>query len=111
MINWKDDIVPEAPYYANVFHYYLSDDLDGYEEMDEVTMDQVMQVDGFLGWESHRSENRGSFVSYWRDKEAIDQWRKNTVHTKAKSEGIRRWYKYYHSMVVKVESANFHSLS
>ncbi|MEZ4721333.1 MAG: antibiotic biosynthesis monooxygenase [Flavobacteriales bacterium] len=110
MINWKNDIVPEAPYYANIFHYYLGDDLEGYAEADEITLKLALEIDGFLGYESHKSDGRGSFISYWRDQEAIDQWRKNTIHIHAKSEGMRRWYKYYHSMLVKVESARFHNL-
>lgn len=110
MINWKNNIQPEAPYYANIFNYYLSEDLSGYEEFDEITLELVHQIDGFLGWESHKSEGRGSFISYWRDKEAIDEWRRNSTHQKAKFEGMKRWYKYYHSMLVKVESARFHEL-
>ena len=108
MINWKNDIRPEAPHFANIFNYYLSDDLEGYQEMDEITLDLVHNIDGFLGWESHKSEGRGSFISYWRDKDAINQWRKDLTHQKAKAEGMSRWYKYYHTMLVKVESARFH---
>ena len=111
MINWKDPLPPKPPYFANVFNYFLSDDLEGYEEMDEITLDQVHEIDGFLGWESHKSQGRGSFISYWRDKEAIDQWRKDLTHQKAKMKGMKRWYKYYHSMLVKVESAHFHGVS
>lgn len=110
MINWKNNVQPEAPYYANIFNYYLGDDLSGYEEYDEITLDLVNQIDGFLGWESHKSDGRGSFISYWRDQAAIDEWRRNTTHQKAKLEGMKRWYKYYHSMLVKVESARFHEL-
>ncbi len=108
MINWKNNIQPEAPYYANIFNYFLSDDLDGYQEMDEITLDLVYKIDGFLGYESHKSDGRGSFISYWRNKESIDEWRKDLIHQKAKFEGMRRWYKYYHSILVKVESAHFH---
>ena len=108
VIVWKNDHIPEAPYYANIFNYFLSDDLDGYQEIDEITLDLVYKIDGFLGYESHKSEGRGSFISYWRDKESIDEWRKDLTHQKAKFEGMQRWYKSYHSMLVKVESAHFH---
>ena len=110
MINWKNNNLPKAPYYANIFNYFLSDDLEGYQEMDEITLDLVYKIDGVLGWESHKSEGRGSFISYWRDKESIDKWLKDLTHQKAKIEGMKRWYKYYHTMLVKVESAHFHEL-
>ena len=110
MINWKNNKQPAPPYFANIFNYYLGDDLDGYKEMDEITLGLVHDIDGFLGWESHKSEGRGSFISYWKDKDAIDNWRKNSIHLKAKMEGMNRWYKYYHSMLVKVESARFHEI-
>ena len=110
MINWKDGKAPSPPYYANIFNYFVGDDLEGYEEMDDVTLSLVHEIDGFLGYESHKANGRGSFISYWRDKEAIDQWRQNAQHQQAKFEGKKRWYKYYHSMLVKVESAHFHGL-
>jgi len=110
LIHWKDGVVPEAPYYANVFSYLLGDDLSGYQEMDELTLELVHEVDGFLGYESSKSDGRGLFISYWRDMESINAWRKETTHQKAKMEGVKRWYKYYHSKVVKIESARYHTL-
>lgn len=109
MIHWRDNQVPEPPYFANIFNYTLGDDLSGYEAMDEITLKLVLKVDGFLGYESHKSAGRGSFISYWRDKESINNWRQNAIHLEAKSEGMKRWYSYYHSMLVKVESVHFHS--
>lgn len=110
LIHWKDEKAPEPPYYASIFHYLIGDDLDGYAEMDELTLKLAMEIDGYLGHESHKADGRGSFISYWRDLDAIDRWRKNATHLQAKAEGIKRWYKYYHSMIAKVESARFHSL-
>ena len=75
MIIWKNIHVPSIPYYANIFNYLLSDDLDGYQEMDEIKLELVHDIDGFLGYESHKSDGRGSFISYWRDKESIAEWR------------------------------------
>ncbi|MEQ9188441.1 MAG: antibiotic biosynthesis monooxygenase [Cryomorphaceae bacterium] len=109
MINWKQNIAPSPPYYASIFHYLLGDDLEGYAEMDALTLELALQSDGFLGYESHNSPGRGSFISYWRDLDAIDTWRKNATHITAKKEGRKRWYKYYHAMIAKVESAHFHS--
>lgn len=110
MINWKDAQPPEPPYYASIFNYLLGDDLDGYAEMDDLTLKLATETEGFLGYESHKSDGRGSFISYWRSLESIDRWRKNSTHLQAKSEGRKRWYSYYHAMIAKVESARFHSV-
>ena len=80
MIHWKKNRPPSAPFYAHIFNNYISDDLDGYQEMDELTLELVHKIDGFLGWESHKSEGRGSFISYWKSKEAIDEWRQSLLH-------------------------------
>lgn len=83
--------------------------MEGYAEMDDLTLKLAQETDGFLGYESHKADGRGSFISYWRDLESIDRWRKNSTHLKAKAEGKKRWYKYYHAMIAKVESAHFHT--
>lgn len=109
LINWKNHRAPELPYYASVFNYTLGEDLEGYAEMDEITLKLAMEMEGFLGYESHKSNGRGSFISYWKDLDAIDAWRKNSTHLAAKREGMKRWYSYYHAMIMKVESAHFHA--
>ncbi|GAB4377208.1 MAG: hypothetical protein Kow0075_05350 [Salibacteraceae bacterium] len=111
LIHWKNGQPPQPPYYANVFNYLLGDDLAGYDEMDAKTLELVWNVDGFLGYESHKSSGRGSFISYWRDLEAINQWRHNPIHQQAKSLGQKKWYKYYHSMLVLVQTHHYHSFS
>jgi heme-degrading monooxygenase HmoA len=78
--------------------------------MDELTLRLVAGFDGYLGYESSNADGRGLFISYWRDLEAMDNWRRNATHAQAKSEGKKRWYQYYHSKVVKIESAHYHEL-
>ena len=111
LIHWKDGIVPTPPYYANVFNYLVADDLSGYDELDEQTLELAHAVDGFLGYESHKANGRGAFISYWRDLESIDRWRRDATHKRAKQQGRKQWYKYYHSKVVRVEQANYHEIS
>lgn len=110
LIQWKSGKAPEPPYYASIFHYLIGDDLEGYPEMDDLTLKLAQETEGYLGYESHKANGRGSFISYWKDQDAIDRWRKNSTHIQAKAEGMKRWYKYYHSMIAKVESARFHAL-
>lgn len=110
MINWHTSTPPQAPFFASIFNYYLSDDLDGYREYDELTLDLVKQIPGFLGYESMKYDGRGSFISYWQNKEAIKEWAKHPIHQQAKALGQGKWYSYYHSMIAEVGSFHSHSI-
>ena len=107
MINWHTSTPPQAPFFASIFNYYLSEELEGYLDYDERTLELVKQIPGFLGYESMKLDGRGSFISYWQNKEAIKQWAKHPIHREAKALGQSTWYRYYHSMIAEVDS--FHS--
>ncbi len=107
MINWHTSTPPQAPFFASIFNYYLSEELEGYLDYDERTLELVKQIPGFLGYESMKLDGRGSFISYWQNKEAIKQWAKHPIHREAKALGQSKWYRYYHSMIAEVDS--FHS--
>ncbi|MEY2963666.1 MAG: hypothetical protein RL754_927 [Bacteroidota bacterium] len=95
--------------YANIFSYRRSEDLEGYAELDEQTLQLVGEVPGYCGYESvDDGAGRSIFISYWESREAIDQWRENSVHKAAKSQG-KRWYEAYHSLLVKIEYQNEHN--
>ncbi len=106
MINWNSPTPPKAPFIASIFNYYLSDDLDGYEEYDILTLDLVKTMPGYLGYESMKHNGRGTFISYWKDMEAVQNWAHHPIHIEAKKRGAT-WYKYYHSMIAEV--GRFHS--
>lgn len=103
MIHWYNDLEPEPPFIASTFNYYLSDDLDGYVEYDELTLELAKKTEGFLGYESFKSGNRGTFISYWKDIKSIEEWSKNPIHIEAKKQGMARWYAYYHSVISEVK--------
>jgi len=107
MINWHTSTPPKAPFFASIFNYYLSDNLEGYEAYDLQTLELVKQMPGFLGYESMKHEGRGTFISYWQNEEAIANWAKHPIHIEAKALGIAKWYRYYHSMIAEV--SRFHS--
>jgi heme-degrading monooxygenase HmoA len=58
--------------------------------------------DGFLGMESAREE-LGITVSYWRNLEAIKQWKNNIEHTVARELGRKQWYSAFKTRISKVE--------
>ncbi len=108
MIHWHVPTPPEAPFFASIFNYYLSDDLEGYEEYDELTLALVKNIPGYLGYESMKHEGRGMFISYWKDMDAIRTWAAHPVHIEAKALGMNKWYKSYNSMIAEVK--RFHTL-
>jgi len=89
--------------YAVLFLSERKDDPPGYSTMDEATMAAVSKLSGFLGWESARQSPVGIFISYWENKEAIDVWRNDQLHARAKEAGKKSWYQVYRTVVCKIE--------
>lgn len=92
----------QPPYYAVIFTTLLNDDLTEYIETAERMEELAKQQDGYLGIESARNE-LGITVSYWKDLDAILQWKNNVKHTEARNRGREQWYKQYQLRICKVE--------
>lgn len=105
MITHWHKAAPEAPFYAVIFISQKSEDLENYTETDAEMMRESHKVEGFLGYSSKGDEKTGIFISYWRDQDAIEKWRQHQGHLKAKNQGAKRWYNYYHSIICKVEQS------
>ncbi|MGZ3809792.1 MAG: antibiotic biosynthesis monooxygenase family protein [Bacteroidia bacterium] len=97
--------LPKNNFYAVIFSSTKSDTLDGYAEMDEITMKLAQEQPGYLGYESVNQGNKGIFISYWESNAAIENWRKNATHQMAKS-NAKNWYKRYLSQICLVESSH-----
>ena len=110
MIHWQTPNPPKAPFFASIFNYYLSSDLTGYEDYDEQTLTLVKQIPGFLGYENMRKDNRGTFISYWENKDAIEAWSNHPIHQQAKELGRNKWYSYYHLMIAEVNRFHSHTI-
>lgn len=102
---WKNPL-PPTPFYAVIFISTRSNQLDGYPEMDELTIEKVKTLDGFLGYESIKEGNNGMFISYWKNMEAIDKWKHDAMHQEAKEYGYAQWYDRFLSQICKVEHSN-----
>ncbi|MBM3915197.1 MAG: antibiotic biosynthesis monooxygenase [Sphingomonadales bacterium] len=109
MIQWNLSTPPQPPFIASIFHYYLGEDLTGYQEYDELTLALVKEMPGYLGYESFKHDGRGSFISYWNDMEAVRNWARHPIHMEAKEKGKASWYRYYHSAICEVNSLHVHS--
>ena len=95
--------------YAVIFSYKLSDNLEGYADMDQKTIDAVTAIPGYLGYEKFGDGKENTFISYWKDLESIDIWRKNFLHIEAKKHG-KQWNSKMRVQTVKVhDDINFWS--
>ena len=99
---WLKGKPPLKDYYAVIFSSTRSEDLQGYAEMDKLTLELAAQQQGFLGYENVANGNSSIFISYWESMEAINLWRKNAIHLQAKSKA-EKWYKRYLSQICKIE--------
>ena len=99
---WLKGNPPKKDYYAVIFASTKEEDLTGYYELDDKLMELAQQEPGFLGWENVKNGNQSIFISYWESAEAIDVWRKNSIHLTAKA-SANKWYKRYLSQICKVE--------
>ena len=105
--NWKNNKAPEAPYYAVIFISIKGDNLEGYDELDDYLMEKAQNWEGYLGYSVVRNEGKSMFISYWRDKETVESWKAYDIHLDAKAQAPKGdWFKYYHSLVCKVESSS-----
>ena len=77
---------PQPPYYAVIFTSARTEIEDNYAETADKMVELAQEQDGFLGIEFARDEI-GITVSYWRDLEAIKNWREHAEHTMAREKG------------------------
>jgi len=93
---------PDPPYYAVIFTSIKSPEGSGYHDMADKMYQLAQEQDGFLGVETARTDV-GITISYWRDLEAIKNWKLNLQHLEAQKLGKKLWYKQYMVRVCKVE--------
>ena len=94
----------EPPYIAVVFTSTRTAGDDGYGDMSNHMADLVNDVDGFLGMDSVRgADGRGITVGYFRDDEALKNWRENLEHREAMQLGRVKWYDEYSLHITRVE--------
>jgi heme-degrading monooxygenase HmoA len=95
---------PEPPYYAVVFTSQRTGEDPAYAETARRMVEAATGQPGFLGAESARgADGLGITVSYWRNLEAIAQWKAQVEHRAAQRNGRERWYEAYRVRVCRVE--------
>ncbi len=97
----------EPPYYAVVFTSVRTADQAGYGETAERMEELVKEVPGFLGMDHAQTPGGPSItVGYFRDVEAIEEWRAHVEHRAAQRRGRAEWYERYTLHVAKVERSH-----
>ncbi|MET9230836.1 antibiotic biosynthesis monooxygenase [Lentzea sp. NPDC003310] len=97
----------EPPYYAVVFSTVRTQDQDGYSETNDRMEELVRDIPGYLGMD--HAQNPGGLgitVGYFRDADALTQWRTNLEHRAAQQRGRENWYETYSLHVAKVERSH-----
>lgn len=89
-------------YYAVIFTSIRTGTDDGYAEMGAWMEELARQQDGFMGMDSARNEV-GITVSYWRDLESIQAWKRHADHLVAQEKGRTHWYERYTIRICRVE--------
>lgn len=97
----------EPPYYAVVFTTVRTQEQDGYHETDARMEELVKNIPGYLGIDHAQTPGGlGITVGYFRDAEALTEWRTNAEHRAAQKRGRAEWYQDYSLHVAKVERSS-----
>ncbi|WP_338698243.1 antibiotic biosynthesis monooxygenase [Streptomyces sp. Q6] len=97
----------ELPYYVVVFSSVRTEGDRGYGETSDRMDELVKEMPGYLGHESARTPGGlGITVSYFRDIDAIEEWRSVGEHRAAQKQGRAEWYDRYTVHVAKVERSH-----
>ncbi len=97
----------EPPYYVAVFSTVRTQEQDGYRETNARMEELVRAVPGFLGMDHAQTPGGlGITVGYFRDADALAQWRTNEEHRAAQRRGRAEWYESYTLHIAKVERSH-----
>ena len=91
-------------YFAAIFTTQRSQSGDDiYEIMSSRMVALAQQQQGFLGLESVRgNDGIGITVSYWTDREAIQNWGRHAEHVSVKAMGRQEFYQWYRIRIAEI---------
>ncbi|WP_405996489.1 antibiotic biosynthesis monooxygenase family protein [Streptomyces sp. NBC_00986] len=99
----------EPPYYAAVFTTVRTQGPSGYGETDARMEELVKDIPGYLGMDHTQTPGGlGIAVGYFRDADALTEWRTNAEHEHrvAQKRGQAQWYESCTPHVAKVERSH-----
>ena len=92
------------PYYVAIFTSVKTDNLEGYNEMNDLLFEKVKSQKGYMGAESFSKED-GTDVTIvsFKTREDMLSWKNQSLHVEAQETGRKNWYKYYNVKICRVE--------
>ncbi len=99
--------LPEPPYVVTIFTSVRTDgDEAAYQAMAEDMFELVAEQDGFLGYENFSSDDgKHVTIAYFRDEEAILNWKRVAEHREAQRLGREKWYQSFTLRIATVTRA------
>ncbi|CAL9332832.1 hypothetical protein SUDANB2_00109 [Streptomyces sp. enrichment culture] len=97
----------EPPYYVAVFTTLRTRNQTDYGKTNARLEELVKDIPGYLGMD--HAQTRGGLgitVGYFRDADALTQWRNDAEHRAAQERGRAEWYRSYTLHVAKVERSS-----
>lgn len=74
-----------------------------YARMNDELADYVKTMPGFLAVKSFKAEDGERLtIVWWRDRESLQQWRRDMRHMEAKKLGRSKWYEYYKIEIAEI---------
>ncbi len=85
---------PEPPYYSVAT---TTEFKEAYNKQEHIQFSielykHAKEIDGFLGMEAFFDGNASTAVSYWKDLQSIEIWRKHPQHNIAKAKARKEWF-------------------
>ncbi|MFC4502529.1 MULTISPECIES: antibiotic biosynthesis monooxygenase family protein [Streptomyces] len=97
----------EPPYYVAVFTTVRTQNQNDFSVTNARLEDLVKDLPGYLGMDHAQTPGGlGITVSYFRDADALTEWRTNVEHRSAQERGRAEWYQCYTLHVAKVERSH-----
>jgi heme-degrading monooxygenase HmoA len=80
------------------------ENISGYDKTLERMLDKVKTLPGFIHLETFTNDfGMGVAISYWKNKESINEWGSDFEHIKAQKRGIVDWYSQYQIVVGTID--------
>ncbi|MCP2349819.1 antibiotic biosynthesis monooxygenase family protein [Nonomuraea roseoviolacea] len=97
----------DPPYYVAVFTAVRTQEQSGYSETNARMEDLVKNIPGYLGMDYAQTPGGLAItVGYFRDADALTEWRSDAEHRAAQKRGRAEWYESYTLHVAKVERSH-----
>ncbi|MGB0166121.1 MAG: antibiotic biosynthesis monooxygenase family protein [Luteibaculum sp.] len=90
------------PYFAVIFSSRKKHSDDAFTQLSDYLDELVLSQPGYLGHETVGSDPSIT-ISYWKDLDAIKNWRENPEHAAAIKKSKELWFKDYSIRIAEVQ--------